>query len=76
MTHRLTALFFDLGDTIMREDSQVKENDGTTLCAELIPGIAEALRRFRKGGYRLALVADSRPLTPPNVLRQYGLDRG
>ena len=71
--HMLAALFFDLGDTIMIEESEVKDKAGTTLCAELIPGMPEALRRFKTQGHRLALVADSRPMTPIHVLEQHGL---
>ena len=73
MTHRLAALLFDLGDTLMIEESEVKDSEGTTLRADLIPGMAEALRRFKAQGYPLALVADSRPNTPINVLRQHDL---
>ncbi|MGC8781522.1 MAG: HAD family hydrolase [Anaerolineae bacterium] len=73
MNHAIAALLFDLGDTIMDEGTEVKDADGTTVAAALIPGMAEALRRFKAAGYRLALVADSRPDTPRNVLRQHGL---
>jgi len=73
MPHHLSALLFDLGDTIMIEESEVKDSEETTLQADLIPGMAEALRRFKAQGLRLAIVADSRPDTPPNVLRQHGL---
>ena len=69
----VAALLFDLGDTIMVEETEVKDAEGTTLCAELAPGMAEALRAFSAAGHRLALVADSRPRTPENVLRQHGL---
>jgi len=70
---RLAALLFDLGDTIMDEESEVKDAEGTTLRAELVPGMGEALRALSAAGHRLALVADSRPHTPENVLRQHGL---
>jgi len=70
---RLAALLFDLGDTIILEETEVKDAEGTTLRAELAPGMAEALRSFKAAGYRLALVADSRPRTPENVLSQHGL---
>jgi putative hydrolase of the HAD superfamily len=70
---KLAALLFDLGDTIMDEATEVKDAEGTTLRAELIPGMAPTLRELRSAGYRLALVADSRPRTPENVLRQHGL---
>lgn len=70
---RPVALFFDLGDTIMIEESEVKDAERTTTRADLIPGMAEALRTFQAWGHPLALVADSRPQTPPNVLRQHNL---
>ena len=71
--HRVIALLFDLGDTLMIEESEFKDAGGTTLQADLIPGTAEALHWFKEQGYGLALVADSRPNTPVNVLRQHGL---
>ncbi len=71
--HSLAALFFDLGDTIMDEGTEVKDQDETTWRAELIPGMAEALRHFKDQGHRLVLVADARPDTPANVLKQHGL---
>ena len=67
------ALLFDLGDTLMIEESEVKDTEETTLRADLIPGAAEALRRFKEQGHALALVADARPDTPVNVLRQHSL---
>jgi HAD superfamily hydrolase (TIGR01549 family) len=73
MSLYLSALLFDLGDTIMLEETEIKDDQGTTLRAELVPGMAEALRRLKTQGHRLALVADTRPDTPANVLRQHGL---
>ena len=73
MNRYLSGLLFDLGDTIMDEGTEIKDAGGTTLAAELIPGMADALRGFKAAGHRLALVADARPDTPPNVLRQHGL---
>ena len=73
MKSRGLILLFDLGDTIMDEGTEIKDAGGTTLAAELIPGMADALRGFRAAGHRLALVADARPDTPSNVLCQHGL---
>lgn len=70
---RLRAIFFDLGDTLMIEESEVKDDTGTTLRADLLPGAADLIRELHAAGVPLALVADSRPDTPPNVLRQHGL---
>ena len=72
-THRLLALCFDLGDTIMDEGTELKDAAGTTLEADLVPGMAHLLRELKTQGLALAIVADSRPKTPPNVLRQHGL---
>jgi HAD superfamily hydrolase (TIGR01549 family) len=73
MAGSIKALLFDLGDTLMVEQSEVKDVGGTTLQADLVPGMADALRHFKAKGYPLALVADSRPATPANVLRQHKL---
>ena len=71
--HKLAALFFDLGDTIMDESTEVKDETETTQRADLIPGMAEVLRHLKTQGHRLAIVADARPNTPINVLKQHGL---
>jgi FMN phosphatase YigB (HAD superfamily) len=73
MTLHLAAILFDLGDTIMIEESEIKDTEGTTLRADLIPTMAEVLHQLKELGYPLALVADCRPDTPVNVLRQHGL---
>jgi FMN phosphatase YigB (HAD superfamily) len=71
--HGLRAVLFDLGDTLMIEESEVKDDTGTTQQASLLPGAASLVRELHALGVPLALVADSRPNTPPNVLRQHGL---
>lgn len=45
----IAAIFFDLGDTIMDEQTEVKDANGTTLSAGLIQGMADALRWRRRG---------------------------
>lgn len=73
MAHYLLAICFDFGDTLCDEATEVKDDSGTTLRAELIPGAAELLQELKRRGYRLALVADGRPGTYTNVLGQYGV---
>lgn len=68
----LAAILFDLGDCIMREETEEKI-DGVTQRAELVPGMAELLQNLRRQGNRLGLVADTRIGTYQNVLRQHGL---
>jgi|LSQX01.1.fsa_nt_gb putative hydrolase of the HAD superfamily len=64
---------FDLGDTIMIEETEVKDHTKTTLRAEIFPGMKEALVLLKEKGLKLALVADTRPGTYVNVLKQHGL---
>ena len=55
------------------EASEVKDETLTTLHAELIPGAGELLRELKRRDYKLALVADGRPGTYSNVLRQHSV---
>ncbi|MFN8517701.1 MAG: HAD family hydrolase [Thermomicrobiales bacterium] len=68
----LAAILFDLGDVIMREETEEKI-DGVTQHAELVPGMAALLRDLQGAGKRLGLVADTREGTYLNVLRQHAL---
>lgn len=69
----IRAIFFDFGDTLADEATEVKDATETTLRAELIPGASELLHELRGRGVPLALVADGRPGTYRNVLGQHGL---
>lgn len=73
MDNHILAICFDFGDTLADEASEVKDPSLTTLKAELIPGAGELLHTLKERGYKLALVADGRPGTYSNVLRQHGL---
>ena len=71
--NRILAVCLDFGDTLADEASEVKDDALTTLRAELIPGAGELLRELKRRGYKLALVADGRPGTYSNVLRQHSM---
>lgn len=76
MTHhanRILAVCFDFGDTLADEATEVKDEMLTTLKADLLPGAGELLVELKSRGYPLALVADGRPGTYRNVLRQHNL---
>jgi putative hydrolase of the HAD superfamily len=73
MPRRVLAVCFDFGDTLCDEATEVKDAALVTLRAELIPGAAELLRELKRRGYPLALVADGRPGTYANVLRQHAV---
>lgn len=71
--HRILAVCFDFGDTLVDEASEVKDETNTSISGELIPGAGEVLHELDRRGYKLALVADGRPGTYRNVLSQHGL---
>lgn len=73
MPRNLLAICFDFGDTLVDEGSEIKDENGTTLVAELIPGAAEVVRELKHRGYSLSLVADGPRGTYYNVLSKYGL---
>jgi HAD superfamily hydrolase (TIGR01549 family) len=70
---RLWAVLFDLGDVLMVEETEEKDETATTQRADLYPGAADLLWRLRREGYLLGLVADTRPGTYQNVLRQHDI---
>jgi len=67
------VILIDLGDTIMMEATEDKDETGVTRSAELIPGMNEVLREWASDGTQIALVADTRTGTYRNVLAQHDL---
>ena len=73
MQPSILAVLLDCGDTFIDEGTEVKDAQGATLHADLIPGAAEALLALKAAGYRLALVADGPELTFRRELAQHNL---
>jgi len=67
-------VFIDSGDTLVDESTEIRDETGVVVEAELLPGAADALRRLRREGYRIALVADGLRASFDNVYRQHGLE--
>jgi putative hydrolase of the HAD superfamily len=70
---RIHTVLLDSGATIVDEATEVKDERGATLRAELIPGAAQMIHALRDRGYRIGLVADGPTDTFRNVLTQHGL---
>jgi putative hydrolase of the HAD superfamily len=70
---RIWAVLLDLGDTLMVETSEEKDPTETTQRADLFAGAADLVRWLRRSGYLVGLVADTRPGSARNVLRQHGI---
>jgi HAD superfamily hydrolase (TIGR01549 family) len=66
-------VLLDSGDTLVDEATEVKDERGATLRAELIPGAAEMLRALAERGYPIGLVADGFTDTFRNVFAQHDL---
>jgi FMN phosphatase YigB (HAD superfamily) len=69
----LAAILFDLGDVIMQEVTELRDDDGNTTSADLVPEMGEALRVIKKSVHKMGLVADTRSKTAWNVLHQHDL---
>ncbi len=67
-------LFIDSGDTLVDESTEIRDDTGVVVQAELIPGAAEAVRTLWRQGYRIALVADGLRASFDRIYRQHGLE--
>ena len=67
------VLFTDIGDTIIDENTEVKEGDDLVLRAECIPGARETYLALHEAGYRIAMVADGPVASFRNTMSQHGL---
>ena len=66
-------VFIDSGDTLVDESTEVFDEGGTVVSADLIEGADEMIRDLFKRGYRIALVADGRTQSFENVYNQHKL---
>lgn len=73
ISKNICAICLDCGDTLANEHTEVKDENGVTLKADLIPGAAEMVRAIKQLGYPLALVADGPTGTFENILTQHQL---
>jgi putative hydrolase of the HAD superfamily len=73
MSKHILAVCLDCGDTLVDESTEIKDERGVVLQAELIPGAGDMVRTLKQSGYQLALVADGPVATFRNVLTAYNL---
>lgn len=67
-------VFLDSGDTLVDETTQVFDERGVVLRAQLIPGARELLETLRREGIPVAMVADGLAESFRNVYRGLGLE--
>ncbi|MCA9837634.1 MAG: HAD-IA family hydrolase [Trueperaceae bacterium] len=66
------AVFLDCGDTLVDEATELKDEAGYVLSAELIPGAMTLLEGLEGAGYRVALVADGLVDSFTTIFDQHG----
>ena len=67
-------LFWDSGDTIVEEVTEVRNERGIVTSAKLHEGCTELLLRLYQEGFRMALVADGEVESFENIYRQHELE--
>ena len=55
----IAAICFDLGDTLIAEETVVHNNLGQALSAEPVAHVPEVLETIQKQGYKIALIANA-----------------
>ncbi|NBD26299.1 HAD family hydrolase [Paenibacillus glycinis] len=73
MSDKKLILFLDSGDTIVDESTEIRDEEGIVVSADLIPGAADMVKTLHERGYTLALVADGDAQSFKNVFKQHGL---
>jgi len=74
LASKRTVLFFDSGDTLIDEGSELRmERGGVVRTAQMIPGAKEALWELRRRGHRIALVADGLEESVLRMFRIHGI---
>ncbi len=69
----IAAVCFDSGDTLVDEGTEVRDEQGVVLRAELIEGAAVTIQAVKALGYPVALVADGLVDNFTNVLGHAGI---
>ena len=68
------VLFTDIGDTIIDEGTEIRDEGGTVIHAACIPGAKETMRRIHEAGWPVVMVADGTVQSFANTMRENGLD--
>ncbi len=72
MNKRL-IIFIDSGDTIIDEGTEIRDENGTVIKADVIFGADVTLRAIYNEGYKIVLVADGDAQSIKNVMNQNSL---
>ena len=69
----IKAVCFDLGDTLIAEETVLHNSSGRAITADVIEGAFEVLEAIRKEGYRIAMIANGDSAGVRNIVETTGL---
>ncbi len=70
----IKAICFDLGDTLVAEETVIHNSCGQAITAKVIEGVCEVLETVRKDGYRTAIIANANSADVRNIIATCGLE--
>ena len=70
----IEAICFDLGDTLVAEETVIHNSYGQAITAKVIDSVFEALETLRKDGYRIAMIANGDSAGARNIIATCGLE--
>jgi putative hydrolase of the HAD superfamily len=69
----IESIFFDLGDTLVAEETTVYDSSGQAVTARVIEGAFEVLEAIRKEGYRIGMIANGDSASIRSIIEATGL---
>lgn len=69
----IRLICFDLGDTLIVEESTRRDERGVAVAADVLPGSCDVLTNLKEKGYRLGLVGNGDSAGARHILRHTGL---
>jgi FMN phosphatase YigB (HAD superfamily) len=70
----IEAVCFDLGDTLIAEESAIHNNRGQAITAKVVEDTLEVLETLRKNRYKLAMIANAGSIGARNVIASCRLE--
>jgi len=70
----IRAVCFDMGDTLVAEDTVIHDSEGRATNAKVVEQAVEVLETIRQQDYNIALVANDDGINVRNLLRACGLE--
>ena len=70
----IEAICFDLGDTLIAEETIIRDGMGQAVTADIVEGAFEILGKIRKAGCKLALIANADVVSGRNLIKTTGLE--